>query len=117
MIYWRKQQKIQGRELNKEELRAIGQLANSITGRGSLGKAEAISGALNKLFFSARYIRSQADTFIMPFNSKLTPFARQEALKHSLTTLSAVGSLIATASMFGEVELDPRSSKFGKLKN
>lgn len=106
-----------GRELTKDELKSIGLVANSITGRGSLGKLESVSGALNKLFFSARYIRSQADTFIMPFNPTLSPMARQEALKSSRNTLATVAGLMATASMMGaDVEFDPRSSNFGKMK-
>lgn len=108
--------KLKGSDLTKEELQAIGYIANSITGRGSLGKGEAISGALNKLFFSARYISSQVDTFTMPFNQKLTPFARQEALKHSRNTLGAIASIMATASFFGDVEWDWRSANFGKMK-
>lgn len=94
----------------------IAQLANSITGRGSLGSLEKISGELNKIFFSARFIRSQADTFIMPFNPKLDSFTRKEALKSSLATFSSIASLIGIASMFTEVETDWRSSKFGKMK-
>jgi hypothetical protein len=105
-----------GKQLNKEQLKSITQLANSITGRGSLGKFEASSGALNKLFFSARFIRSQADTFIMPFNQKVTPEIRAEATKHLIGTLGTIGAMIATASAFTEVEIDPRSSNFGKMK-
>jgi len=107
----------EGKQLTKEEIKAIAHVANSITGRGSLTpRGEAISGALNKLFFSARYIRSQADTFIMPFNPTLTPFARKEALDHSVKTLGAIGGIMATASLFNEVEWDPRSTNFGKMR-
>lgn len=102
--------------LTKEEVKAIAMFSNSITGRGSLGNLESASGALNKLFFSARFVRSQLDTFMMPFNPSVTPFVRQEALKHSLTTLTSVGAIMATASMLGDVETDPRSSAFGKIK-
>lgn len=102
--------------LTKKEVRAITQLADSITGRGSLGKAEAISGALNDLFFSARFVRSQADTFLMPFNPSVTPEIRLEAAKHLLSTVGAIGSLIVTASAFTDVETNPLSSRFGKMK-
>lgn len=111
-----KQMQMVGRELTKEELESIAKVANSITGRGGLGRLESVSGALNKLFFSARYVKSQLDTFIMPFNSKLSPFARKEALNHSIKTLGTIGLILTTASFFGDVELDPRSSKFGKMK-
>lgn len=106
----------EGRALTKSELESIATVANSITGRGGLGRAEAISGALNKLFFSARYIRSQVDTFIMPFNTSLSTEARKEALKHSVKTFATIGAILATASFFGDVELDPLSTNFGKMK-
>ncbi len=105
-----------GRDLTKDELKSIGTVANSITGYGNLGRAEAISGGLNKLFFSARYVKSQLDTFIMPFNQKLTPQARAEAMRHSVKTLGTIGALMTAASFFGKVEFDTRSSNFGKVK-
>ena len=111
-----KQVKDVRRNLTKGELESIAYVANSVTGRGHLGRLEAISGHLNKLFFSARYISSQVDTFTMPFNQKLTPFARKEALNHSVKTLGTIGAIMATASFFYEVETDPRSSNFGKLR-
>ena len=111
-----KQTVLLGRELTKDELKSIGYIANSITGRGSLGRLESVSGHLNKLLFSARYISSQVDTFTMPFKQSLTPFARKEALKHSIATISTIGALLTTASFFTKVETDPRSSRFGKMK-
>lgn len=112
-----KQQQILGRELTKDELRSIGFIANSMTGRGSLGQLEASSKLINKIAFSGRYIRSQADTFLMPFNKNLTDFARKEARNHSLKTFAAIGGILATAKMMGvKVELDPHSSNFGKAK-
>jgi len=111
-----KQTKILGRDLTKKELESIAYIANSMTGRGSLGKLEPISGAINKVFFSGRFIRSSLDTFFMPFNSNLTPFARKEAFKHSVATLSGVAALAATASLFTEVETDPVSTNFMRMK-
>lgn len=106
-----------GQELTKKELQDIAFVANSITGRGSLGKFEASSGILNKIFFSARYIRSQADTFLMPFNPKLDDFAKKEALKHSVKTFGMIGAILATAQMMGnKVELNPYSSNFGRVQ-
>lgn len=112
----KRQEALLGHALSPEELQSIAYVANSITGRGSLGRLEAISGHLNKLFFSARYISSQLDTFTMPFNRSLTPFARQEALKSSVATLGSIAAIMSTASAFGEVEWDPRSTNFGKIK-
>lgn len=105
-----------GRDLTKDELRSVAHVANSITGYGKLGRAEAISGGLNKLFFSARYVKSQLDTFIMPFNQNLSPQARAEAMRHSVKVFGTIGALMTTASFFGKVEFDTRSSNFGKVK-
>lgn len=99
-------------ELSKD----IAKLANSITGRGSLGKAEPVSEYVNKIFFSGRYIKSTIDTFRMPFDTKLDPIVRKEAGKVALKNLGTIGTLMATASLFTDVETDPRSSKFGKMK-
>ena len=90
-------------------------VSNSITGRGSLGSWEANADKLNKIFFSARYIKSSVDTFTMPFNGSLSKVARNEAMDSSVRTIGTIGALMTTASLFTEVEIDPRSSKFGKM--
>lgn len=105
-----------GSKMTPELYKDLATVANSITGRGSLGKLESVGGALNKLFYSARFISSQVDTFTMPFNKALAPEARAEALKSSLRNLSAIAGLMATASLFTDVEWNPQSSKFGKMK-
>jgi hypothetical protein len=105
-----------GTELTEQVYKDMAKVANSISGRGHLGKAEAISGLLNKGFFSARYIKSQADTFLMPFDYSLSPVARKQALNTSLRTFGAIAGLMALASTFTDVETDTRSSKFGKFK-
>jgi hypothetical protein len=91
-------------------------LANSISGRGNLGQLERVSGIVNKLLYSGRFIKSQVDTFYLPFKPGLSPVAREIAMKSSLKTLGMFASLMATASLFTDVEVDPRSSKFGKMK-
>lgn len=99
-----------------EQIKAITQYANSLTGRGSLNRFEASSGILNKVLFSARFIRSQFDTFAMPFNPTIGPALQKEATVHLAKTLGTIAAMMATASFFYEVETDPRSSNFGKMK-
>ncbi len=106
----------EGVEITPELTKSIAEVANSITGRGSLGKLESVSGTINKILYSGRYVKSAIDTFTMPFNQKLDPFARKEAMKSSIATLSTIATLMYTASLFTDVETDPRSSKFGKMK-
>lgn len=105
-----------GVEMTPQIYKDIATVANSITGRGSLGKYEAASQSINKLFFSGRFLSSQIDTFSMPFKKSLSPTARKFAMQSSVRTLGMLGSLMATASLFTDVEFDPRSSKFGKMK-
>ena len=105
-----------GAKETPELLKGLAQVANSITGRGSLGKLESASGTINKIFYSGRYIKSSLDTFFMPFNTKLDPIARQEAFKSSIATIGTMASLMYTASLFTDVEWNPLSSKFGKMK-
>lgn len=106
----------QGVKIDKEQAKSLAIVANSISGRGNLGKLEQMSGALNKVFFSARFVKSSIDTFTMPFNKKLTVESRKIALKNSVATFSSIGAIMYTANMFTEVEFDSRSSKFGKMK-
>lgn len=101
--------------ITPEMLKDIGSVVNSITGRGSLGKAEAISEGLNRIFFAPRYVRSSIDTFALPFNTALTPEARQLALKSSRNTLAGIAGILGVASAFGDVELDPFSNNFGTM--
>jgi len=105
-----------GTPITKVFSKELAVLANSITGRGKMGEFEKIPGIVNKLFYSGRFIKSQLDTFALPFNSKMSPEARQIAMQSSLKTLGMFAGLMATASLFTEVETDPRSSKFGKMK-
>jgi len=89
---------------------------NSASGRGNLGRFENQSGFLNKVFYSARWIKSQTDVFTMPFNGNLDPIVQRQAQIQSAKIISSVGATMFFASMFTDVESDPRSSKFGKAK-
>lgn len=106
----------EGAEITPQLLKDLAYVANSISGRGSLGKLEAANQGVNKLLFSGRYISSALDTFFMPFKKSLDPIAKKEAMKSSRNTLATMVGLMGTASLFTEVEFDPRSSKFGKMK-
>jgi hypothetical protein len=105
-----------GRIPPPEVTSGFAKVVNSISGRGSLGRLESVSGVLNKMFFSARWVKSQADTFIMPFRRGLPKEVRMEALKSSASTFATIGSLMYAASFFTEVSTDTTSSNFGKAK-
>lgn len=111
------------------ELKSIGKLVNSLTGRGSLGKLEPVGNAINSVFFSPRFLQSNIDTLTHPFGvevragglggaGKITPFARKQAAINLLKIVSGVSAVAAIANTVkpGSVELDPRSSDFGKIR-
>lgn len=111
--------KLTGGELDdvqKKLVKDIAYLSNSITGRGGLGKAESIGPALNRIFFAPRYIRSAIDTFLAPFDPTNSPEIQKEAQKHLVKTMGAIGAILGTASLFTEVELNPKSTNFGYMK-
>ncbi len=105
-----------GTDITPQLMKDFAKVANSVTGRGSLGSLESQAGLINKIFYSGKYIKSSLDTFLMPFDTKLSPEARKKALEVSLRNLSTVGGLMGIASLFTDVETDPRSSKFGKMR-
>lgn len=111
--------KANGAEVTPQLMKDFAEVANSLTGRGKLSiggrSLENQAGLINKIFYSGRYIKSAVDTFTMPFDMSLSPLARAEARKASLRNIGAISTVLYTASLFMPVELDPRSSKFGKV--
>lgn len=105
-----------GSTITPQFLKDISSVANSITGRGSLGALERNADLVNKAFYSGRYISSAIDTFTMPFKQSLDPVARSYAMKSSIRTISAIATVMYTASLFTDVEMNPLSSRFGKAK-
>lgn len=103
---------------DKLEVESIGRLTNSLTGRGNLGKAESIAGGLNTVFFSPRFIKSQFDFLTLHSTDKMSVFARKQAAYNLLKAISGMALILGTAKAIApeSVELDPRSSDFGKIK-
>lgn len=103
---------------DKLEVESIGRLTNSLTGRGNLGKAEAIAGGLNTVFFSPRFIKSQFDFLTLHSTDKMSVFARKQAALNLLKVISGIALVLGTAKAINpdSVELDPTSSDFGKIK-
>ncbi len=108
-----------GVDLNdKLEIESIGRLVNSLTGRGNLGRAEAMSGVLNNVFFSPRFLKSQFDFLTLHSTDKMSVFARKQAAINLVKAISGMALILATAKAINpdSVELDPTSSDFGKIK-
>lgn len=111
-----------GVELTDKELASIGELVNSLTGRGSFGKyeGEAVN-AVNNILFSPRLIKSHIDTLggqIISGGTGKSNFVRKEAAKNLLKIVAGSASLLLIAKAVNpdSVELDPRSADFGKIK-
>jgi hypothetical protein len=88
------------------------------TGRGNLpGKLENFAPVLNTMFFSPRLIASRINLLNPVYYAKLPQPVRMIALK-SMAKFIGVGlTTLALAKLNGaEVEDDPRSSDFGKIK-
>ena len=97
---------------------------NILSGRASLGRAQALAPYLNGIFFSARlnWARMQMPFRIFRQVPKLgTPEGRHLAkmlARDVYGMWGAIGGMVGLASAAGiaTVELDPRSSDFGKMQ-
>lgn len=114
--------KKQGVNINdKEKLTAIAHLTNYLTGRGNLGRFELSADAFNNIFFSPRSLKANIDTLAFGITDKAVrsdPFARKQAAIASAKVIAGTAAVlgIANAVSPGSVELDPRSSDFGKIR-
>lgn len=94
-------------------------VVNNFTGAGTLGQVDHVSPILNALFFSPRKLAAT----IQKFNPKnyldprISKIARKEALRNLIGMLGVSASVLSLADLAGaEVERNPRSSDFGKVK-
>lgn len=99
-----------------EESKAIATLVNEATGRGSFGKANQWTG-LNSLFFAPRLVASRFQLLAGHSLWKGTGASRKLIAKEYGRFLGGVATLYALSEMAGfNIEYDPRSSDFGKIK-
>lgn len=104
---------------NKEELQSIGNLVNSLTGRGNLGAFEKVGKEVNTIFFSPKMLKSNIDFLTAhQFQKGVTPFVRKQAALNLLKVIAGTAVILGTAKALdpNSVELDSRSSDFGKIK-
>ncbi len=117
--------KSNGETIDTAQLKSIGKMVNSMTGRGHLGRAEAISETLNLGFFSPRSIKADIDFLTAHQAQKgVTPFVRKQAARNLAHYVAGMTTLMYTAkamvAAFGDkddsVETNPLSSDFGTIK-
>ena len=108
------------KKLSVDELKSIANFVNTGTGRGNLGAFERSAQALNTVFFSPRLIAARFNMLNPVWYARQTPKVRREAIK-TMATFVGTGTLIlGLVKLMGgdkvDVEIDPRSTDFGKIK-
>lgn len=101
------------------EAKGVGNLINSMTGRGNIGKAEVLGKEINATFFSIKFLKSNFDTVTAHLLDKAAdPFVRKQAAGNLLKIIGVQAAILTGASTLwpGSVEFDPRSADFGKIK-
>ena len=103
--------------LGSQEVKDIASVVNNFTGRGPLGlKSESSVGILNALFYAPRKVAATVQMFNPVYYAKLTPYARQTALRQLAGSLLVTGAVMTLAKVAGaKVDFDPRASDFGKI--
>lgn len=102
---------------SEKELKDMAWFINAATGRGDLGRFSKAGPMLNGLFFSPRLMASRVNLLRPDNYIRLSPIVRQEAIKSLLSFGGIALAVTALAKQGGmEVEGDPRSSDFAKLK-
>lgn len=106
-----------GVPLNGPELQAVANYINVATGRGDMGRAAAAAETLATVFFSPRLVTSRFQLALgQPAWAGSARTRRAVALEYA-KFLGGLAVVYGLARMAGaELEDDPRSSDFGKLK-
>lgn len=107
-------------EKNPEKFEAWAEFVNNSTGRGKLPtKAlEDAAPVLNSLFFSPRLIASRINLINPLYYKNMPPEVRVKAIADMAKFVGLATTALALAKLSGaDVETDPRSSDFGKIRD
>jgi hypothetical protein len=102
---------------NRLMARAMGDFVGNATGRGSLGQFENAALVLNAMFFSPRLNMARIRTLNPVYYMKQPKGVRKQAITTALSAAGLATTILTLAKLGGgEVEEDPRSADFGKIK-
>lgn len=108
-----------GVDINDTKFRTdLGKFIGTLTNRGSVGKLEPAANVINAFLFSPRALASTVHLATDWARMDYDPYIRAQATKAVISTGLVIAGTMALADsiMPGSVELDPRSSNFGKVK-
>jgi hypothetical protein len=104
-------------ELATNEMKDVAKWINTATGRGSWDKIEGAMVPATMVLFSPRLLLSRIQLLNPVYYAKLSPFARKQAVRGMVQLMGGVAMTLELAKMAGaEVNMDPRSTDFGKIK-
>lgn len=107
------------KELSEKDLRDIGEVINTSTGSGGKkgGFTEKNMQTLATTLFAPRLWASRLNAINPAYYARLSPIARRRAIENIASFMGAAGVVVGLADAAGmDVEMDPRSSDFMKIK-
>lgn len=123
LYYAARQKGVIGKDIKADEkiIKDIAEVVNNFTGAGNIGKHDRYGGAallLNAILFSPRKTIATINKFNPVKYAQLSSFARKEALRQLMGSLTISATVIALAVAFfdADFEWNPTSADFGKIK-
>lgn len=107
------------KELSEKDLRDIGEVINTSTGSGGKkgGFTEKNMQTLATTLFAPRLWASRLNAINPAYYARLSPVARRRAIENIVSFMGAAGVVVGLADAAGaDVEMDPRSADFMKIK-
>ncbi len=98
--------------------KSVANIVNTFTGRGGLGKLDRITPELNNIFFSPRLIAARFNALNPVWYARMPKEIRVKAIGDFAKFVSVGLTTLALINLSDDVdvEIDPRSSDFGKIK-
>ena len=96
----------------------LGTMINAMTGRGKVNLTPEQSRFANVAVFSVKYAKSNFDVLTAhAFDAKMNPAVKKMAAQNLLKVVGALAGVLTISKLLDpdSVELDPRSSNFGKI--